>query len=242
MPQDRLRYLLLQARNPDDPMRGQEVACFAGVLGCDAEQIRPQDLILYPPSAHDVASADVVLLGGSGDHSVAAGGDWLPRALDCMRDLHHANKPTFASCWGFQAMARAMGGEVLTDPHRAELGTLQVRRTTAAAADPVFKELGSVFTAQMGHQDIVERLPENALLLASTDRVQNQAFTFADKAIYCTQFHPELNRRAFLERVRAYPSYVESIARMSYDEFERRCADTPESSQLLRRFIELVFG
>ena len=41
--------------------------------------------------------------------------DWLKASLETMRSLHDLAKPTFASCWGFQAMARAMGGEVIKD-------------------------------------------------------------------------------------------------------------------------------
>ena len=39
---------------------------------------------------------------------MARGGPWLPAALDAMVALHETGKPTFASCWGFQAMARAL--------------------------------------------------------------------------------------------------------------------------------------
>ena len=35
----RLRLLLLQIRNPGDPMREQEIDCFADAAGVDREQI-----------------------------------------------------------------------------------------------------------------------------------------------------------------------------------------------------------
>ncbi|MEX1026570.1 MAG: hypothetical protein WD049_00985, partial [Candidatus Paceibacterota bacterium] len=81
-----------------------------------------------------------------------------------------------------------------------------------------------------------------AILLASSKTVENQAFRFANKLIYCTQFHPELDRTAFLERVEAYPSYVELIAGVSLEDFSRiRCQDTPVAGSLLRRFLEHYF-
>jgi GMP synthase (glutamine-hydrolysing) len=94
----------------------------------------------------------------------------------------------------------------------------------------------------MGHQDIVDRLPADAVVLASTDRVQHQAFRFAGRPIYCTQFHPELNRPALLERVRAYPQYIERIAGITLEEFEQATAETPQSGSLLARFMQHVFG
>ena len=127
---ERLHYLLLQVRNADDPMREQEVRCFAEALRCDPSQIAVFDLLSGAPTPRQLRPYDVVLLGGSGDYSVAAGGPWLEAALDAMRELLDLGKPTFASCWGFQAMARALGGLVVTDLRRAEVGTVSIRLTT----------------------------------------------------------------------------------------------------------------
>ncbi len=238
----KIRYLLLQVRNADDPMRVQEIACFARALQCDAAQIGVFDLLSGVPTRTQLDRVDVVLLGGSGDYSVAHGGPWLPAALEAMRELYEWSKPTFASCWGFQAMAKALGGEVVTDLQRAELGTISMRLTDAGRADPVFSGLPSPFVAPIGHQDIVDSLPNDAVRLASTDRVENQAFCIIDKPIYCTQFHPELDRTALLERVAAYPEYVERICRQTLDEFAANCVEQLDTSTLLTRFVSYVFG
>jgi GMP synthase (glutamine-hydrolysing) len=238
----RVCYLLLQVRNPGDPMRDHEVRCFARALKCGPSQIRVFDLISGVPGKKLLDGVDVVLLGGSGDYSVAEGGPWLAAALEAMRELHDWGKPTFASCWGFQAMARALGGAVVTDLSRAELGTHLVRLSDAGQHDPVFAPLGEAFLAQMGHQDIVIQLPPDAVLLASTDRVANQAFCFPGKPIYCTQFHPELRREDLLLRLDAYPQYVECIAGTTVDEFAALCRDTPETESLLRRFVRHVLA
>lgn len=233
-------YLLLQVRNPDDPMLQQEVTCFSRALQSQRSQIAVHDLLAGAPSLTELHAADVVLLGGSGDYSVAEGGDWLEPALDAMRQLFHLSKPTFASCWGFQAMAKAMGGEVVTDQQRAELGSVEVRLTEQGRNDPLFAPLGDRFMAPMGHQDCVITLPPGATRLASSDKVDNQAFRFDGKPIYCTQFHPELNRAALIDRVRAYPQYVEKISGMPIEEFANQCRETPETDQLLSRFISQI--
>jgi GMP synthase (glutamine-hydrolysing) len=234
------RFLLLQARNPGDPMRSQEVRCFARALQCRIDQVQTYDLLAGVPSRRDLEGADIVLLGGSGDYSVAEGGPWLPRALAAMQELYEWSKPTFASCWGFQAIAKALGGEVVTDLARAELGTHDVQLTPEGQRDPLFAPLGKVFRAQMGHQDIVVRLPPRAVRLACSALVENQAFTFPDKPMYCTQFHPELNRNDVLERVEAYPQYIERVARVNIEEFIARVHDTPQTESLLPRFVQLV--
>ena len=237
-----LRYLLFQVRNPHDPMRGREIQSFAWALGCEANQIQAIDLMQHPPSRAQLSGIDVVLIGGSGDYSVPEGGPWLEGALDTMRELHATSKPTFASCWGFQAMAQALGGLVITDEDRAEIGTMPMHLTEAGISDAIFGPLGTPFLAHIGHHDTVERLPPDAILLASTDRVDNHAFRFRDKPIYCTQFHSELQLRYLVERLEAYPAYVEKIAGMPYNVFVRTLAETPESNGILARYAAHFFG
>jgi len=147
-------------------MRQQEVDCFCRILGCTPDQMTVHNLLNGAPSSTALDSATIVLLGGSGDYSAAGEGSWLERALDVLRQLYESSKPTFASCWGFQAMARAMGGRVIHDLTRAELGTLEIFHTQAAIEDPVFKTTPNPFLGQMGHEDLVEELPADTINLA----------------------------------------------------------------------------
>ena len=233
-----LRYLLLQVRNPGDPMSGHEVRCFARHLRCLESDIRVGDLISDPPGQAELDEVDVVLLGGSGDFSVVEGGPWLESALNVMRQLHELSKPTFASCWGFQAFSLALGGEVVTDLERAEVGTFDLTLTDEGQADPVFGPMGSPFAAQLGHQDIVDRLPEGAICLARSDRVGNQGFRFEGKPIYGSQFHPELDLSSLLDRLRTYPGYIKSITGLEYEAFVReRCRESIATEGMLERFV-----
>lgn len=237
---ENVRYLLLQVRNDDDPMVAQEIRCFARALHTVPEKISTISMLKAAPTLSQLQSIDVVLLGGSGHYSATGEAPWLDRTLDALRQLHAAAKPTFASCWGFQAFARALGGEVVHDLSRAELGTHAVRITDAGRADPIFGPFGGSLFGQMGHEDRVGRLPPDTTRLASTALVENQAYRFDGMPIYCTQFHPELNRDDLLARVRAYPSYVERIAGMTLEKFEAMCQDTPQTEALLLRFVELA--
>lgn len=236
------KFLLYQVRNPGDPMRGHEVRCFADKLGCPEENILVHDVLSGRPRKRLLDQVDAVLVGGSGDYSVAEGGEWLPMAMDEFCELYETGKPTFASCWGFQAFAKALGGSVVTDLKRAELGTRTFELTEAGKADAVFGPLGTPFRAQIGHQDIVDRLPDGALLLCSSQRVTNEAFTFPGKPIYGTQFHPELDVKDLITRVHAYPDYIRKITGLPLDEFQATCSATPDTARLLRRFVDRVLG
>jgi GMP synthase (glutamine-hydrolysing) len=245
-----LRYLLLQTRNPGDPMAAQEVRCFARALECEISAISVFDLIGSAPSLDTLEKVDMLLLGGSGHYSVATNvsnfnelgrprphSPWIERVLDTLREIHRIAKPTFASCWGFQAMARAMGGKCVNDVPNAEVGTIELQLTDAGRADPIFGGLPPKFAAQAGHEDHIIQLPPGADLLASSARVKEQAFCFSGRPIYCTQFHPELDRPAMLERLIAYPEYIARIARISFDDFVDNVGETPEANSLLRRFV-----
>jgi GMP synthase (glutamine-hydrolysing) len=240
MPSTGPRYLLLQGRLLEDPMRIQEIRCFTHALGCDEARITPLDLLRDRPSIDQLEAFDVVFIGGSGAYSIAGEEDWVEYVLETMRGLFDRQIPTFGSCWGFQVMARALGGTVVTDPERAELGTIPLTLTDAALQDPVFGGCTTPLLAQQGHQDIVTTLPPGAVLLASSRQVVNEAFCFTDRPIYCTQFHPELRRGDFLERCHAYPQYVNEIAGLPLDEFIKTVQETPQAHQLIRRFVDHV--
>jgi GMP synthase (glutamine-hydrolysing) len=190
-----------------------------------------------------------MLLGGSGHYSVAEEtslaeppDDWLQQALDVLRDLHARRRPTFASCWGFQAMARALGGRVIHDAERAEIGTHHLYLTLTGYDDPVFGPLGEAFLGQMGHEDHVLELPPGATLLASSYKITNQAYRLDGAPFYCTQFHPELNRAGLLRRLDAYPEYVRHLTGMSSDEFAATIRDSPDTEALLPRFVRHVLA
>lgn len=237
---DSIHYLLFQIRNPDDPMRSHEVDCFRRALHASPGQIEVVDLLTERPSDRHFHRRDVVLLGGSGHYSAAGDGEWLERALDVLREVHARRQPTFASCWGFQAMARAMGGQVIHDASRAEVGTHRLQLTSAGQDDPVFAPLGSEFFGQMGHEDCVVALPPDATLLASSGKVAHQAYRFEDAPIYCTQFHPELNRSDLIRRLEAYPEYIQHLTGLTAAEFADSVFDTPDTEALLTRFVRHV--
>lgn len=237
-----LNILLLQIRNPDDPMRFNEVAAFAGSVNYAPERITTIDLIHAPPSKEILNKADVVLIGGAGDYSVPEGGSWLAHALDAMRSLYAKRKPVFASCWGFQAVAASLGGSVISDPDLAELGTLKLSLTEDGVRDPVFGSLGVNFLAHVGHNDTVTQLPEGAIRLAGTSLVANHAFRMADAPMYCTQFHSELTRDSMVQRLLTYPQYTKEICGLPVNELIETLRETPGANNLIRKFLVHVFG
>ena len=138
-------------------------------------------------------------------------------------------------------MARAMGGSVVHDTVRAEVGSYEVSVTDAGKADPVFGPLGESFTAQIGHEDHVVELPAETTLLALSERA-NHAYRFEDAPIYCTQFHPELRAADLETRLRAYPRYVQLLTGKTFEEFALGLVEDARTEEILTRFVREVFG
>lgn len=235
-----MRFLLLQIRNQDDPMRQNERDAFARALGVESQAIQVLDVLgeAISPSALD--DTDIVLIGGSGNYSACGDEAWLDRTLEGLRLIYESHVPLFASCWGFQALARALGGKVEKDRARAEVGTHRLHLTDAGKSDPLFAGLPDPFSAQMGHEDHVVKLPPDAVLLASSARVENQAYTFRDRPIYATQFHTELVADDLLLRLQQYPEYVEFVTGRTFEHFRKQIYDTPACAGLIARFVGMV--
>lgn len=235
--------LLLQIRDRDDAMRAHEQACFAQHIGIAKDAIDTWNLLQGSPPQQRLLGAKAVLIGGSGDYSVVRGGPWLAASLDAMVRLVEAGIPTFASCWGFQAMSLALGGDVEHLPQRGHVGTVRMETTPMAAGDPVLGTLGDSFCAQFGHEDVVTRPPESASVMVRSQAGDCMAWRLGPAHIWGTQFHPELSDRDLLVRLRRYPKYVSDIIGMDLDEFEAtRVEPSPDADHLLRAFFDLVEG
>jgi GMP synthase (glutamine-hydrolysing) len=239
-----LRILLLQARNEDDPMRLAERQSFAEKTGLQLDQIVPHDLLAGPPGLAALETHDALMVGGSGDYYVSNRS--LPHfeaQMDFLREVVDRGHPMFASCFGFQILVAALGGEVTYDPESMEVGTYQLTVSEAGRVDPLMGRLPKVFDAQMGRKDRASRLPPGVVNLASSERNPYQALRVPDKPIWATQFHPELDLETNLER---FFRYLEGYAELLSLEEQRLAAEnfreSPHTEALLPGFLDLVFG
>ena len=97
--------------------------------------------------------------------------------------------PTLAVCYGAQLIAQEMGGLVSASNIR-EYGRANLFIKEKMT---LFYLTESQITIQvwMSHSDTIKKLPDNSLLLASSDDVENVAYRYLDN-VYCLQFHPEV--------------------------------------------------
>ena len=133
-----------------------------------------------------------IILSG-GPSSVYA--DGAPQAP---AELITAGVPTLGICYGFQAMAQALGGTVARTG-RSEFGRTPLTPVGSGVLD--FSASGSVW---MSHGDAVSAAPPGFAVTASTPDSPVAAFEDPSRGLYGVQFHPEVlhtaNGQEILER------------------------------------------
>ncbi len=123
-----------------------------------------------------------VILSGGPSSVYAEGAPQVDRAL------FDAGIPVFGICYGFQAMARALGGTV------ARTGLSEFGRTPVRIADPgrLLAGLPTSLNVWMSHGDSVTQAPDGFTALASTAGAPVAAFEDPGRALAGVQWHPEV--------------------------------------------------
>jgi len=231
------RPVLISLRDPDDPMAVQELRCFRETTGlAGLQKVHAADTAL---DDRLLAETSMFFFGGSGAYSVLDTHGWVRGMLDFLVRVVDARVPAWASCFGFQGLALALGGEVNRDDARQELGAFPIDLTPAAASDSLFSALPRTFPAQLGHHDHVDRLPAGVTLLATGRKVRHQAFKVDGAPFWASQFHPELRKHTTLERWNYYREHYagDPAEAAAIDRVMSESPDTPEAEVLLRRFV-----
>ena len=106
--------------------------------------------------------------------------------------------PTFGICYGFQAMAAALGGEV------RRTGLSEFGRTELRVTDPLsalFHGTPHDQSVWMSHGDAVHSAPDGFRVVAVTDGAPVAAFEDRTRRLAGVQFHPEVLHSEHGQRV-----------------------------------------
>ncbi|MFC7104453.1 glutamine-hydrolyzing GMP synthase [Nonomuraea rubra] len=147
-----------------------------------------------------------IILSGGPSSVYAEGAPPVPYGL------FSTGVPTFGICYGFQAMAQALGGEV------ARTGVAEYGGTALEVLDEgvIFAGLPASQTVWMSHGDSVAAAPEGFAVTASTRETPVAAFENVERGLYGVQFHPEVLHsehgqtvlKHFLEAAGCRPSWT----------------------------------
>ncbi len=161
--------------------RVREANCFSEVV--------PHSMPVEEMLAKDPAA--IVLSGGPSSVYEAGAPTLDPALLD-------AGVPVFGMCYGFQSMARALGGTV-ERTGLSEFGSTPAR---------VFDTESTLFNGQpaeqsvwMSHGDSVSRAPAGMKVTATTSGSPVAGFEDDERRLYGVQWHPEVMHSTFGQRV-----------------------------------------
>ncbi len=161
--------------------RVREANCFSEVV---PSSMSTEDMLAKDPAA-------IVLSGGPS--SVYEEG--APR-LDPA--LLQAGVPVFGMCYGFQAMALALGGQV------EKTGLSEFGATPATVLDTsstLFNGQPAEQSVWMSHGDSVAEAPAGMRVTATTSGAPVAGFEDDERHLYGVQWHPEVMHSTFGQRV-----------------------------------------
>lgn len=164
----------------------------------------------------DLTPYDMMLvMGGPQDTWEEDKYPWLMAEKAAIRRfVREMERPYLGLCLGHQLLADALGGEV-RKAAEAEVGVMTVSLTADGKADPLFAGLADPLTVLQWHGAEVARVPEAAVVLASSPKCAVQAFRYGHAA-YGIQCHVECEATTVTDWA-AIPAYARALERAMGD-------------------------
>lgn len=159
--------------------RIREVGVYCEIYSCDVDT-----------DAIASFSASGIILSGGPDSIIEGQGPAIPAAVFA------AQVPVLGICYGMQAMAQQLGGQVVNTGH-SEFGYASITVTDPChlfdgLADSMSADNAPLLDVWMSHGDRVEVLPEGFTRVASTSSAPIAAMADTQRKLYGIQFHPEV--------------------------------------------------
>jgi GMP synthase (glutamine-hydrolysing) len=238
-----VKPFLLLATRAEDEAADDEYAAMLRAGGLEERELDRVRLEAAPLPELDLDRyAGVVLGGGPFDSSdpedaKSANQRRVEAELRGLLDeLVARDFPFLGACYGVGTLGVHQGG-VVDRTYGAPVGAVPVTLTADGLADPMLAGIPETFEAFVGHKEACRVLPPTAALLASSPTCPVQMFRVRTN-LYATQFHPELDVRGIVTRVRIYqhagyfePDTLEALIA------ELRRAEVVHPPQVLANFV-----
>jgi len=177
----------------------EDLASFTSVLQAHDYQINYIDAADFASAPDDLSLIDalsddlLIILGGPISVNDKSMFPFLDVEIGLLKQRIAADKPTLGICLGAQLIASALGANVYPGKEK-EIGWYELS-LTAAGEQSALRYLNAKHCSMLHWHGETFDLPEKAILLASSEKYQNQAFSYGAN-ILALQFHPEITQRA----------------------------------------------
>jgi GMP synthase (glutamine-hydrolysing) len=145
----------------------------------------------------DVSRHDGFVITGS-RYSVYEDRPWIKELLELVREIYRREIRLVGVCFGHQAVALALGGEVGLNPKGWDMGLKELKLTEAAKGLPSFQRVSNPIRILVSHMDVVTRMPDQAVRLAYSERTEFEMFSLG-RSVLSLQGHPEYDREVIEE-------------------------------------------
>ena len=185
---------------------------------------------VFPP---DIAAFDGVMISGS-PASVHDPDPWVAQLFDLIRDIYARKIPMFGACFGHQAIAMALGGNVGPNPDGWVFG---LTHAEVVHKTNWMQDLPPTLKQYAAHIEQVTTLPKGATVVASNSACPIAGYHIGDR-VYATQNHPEMSADFIAALVAEYapklPADVAQTAKASIADV----ADTAIYAHSIALFFE----
>ena len=166
---------------------------------------------IFPSSVDDF---DGYLITGS-RHGVYEDLAFIAPLMDFIRECYDKNIPQVGICFGHQALAQALGGQVEKSAKGWGVG---IRKVNVGKTTNWMTKASDSLDLIYVHQDQVIALPSDATHLAGDEFCPNAAFAIDDK-VFSIQGHPEFDK-----------GYVHELLAIRGDDMGKDVAQTASQS------------
>ena len=236
-------FLLLATRGEDLAADG-EYEAFRRYGGLEPDQLHRVRLERDPLPPVNLDDYSGILVGGgpfnSSDPAERKGP--VQRRVEAelaalLDEIVARDFPFLGACYGVGTLG-AHQGAVIDGTYAEAPGPVIVELTPDAASDPLLAGLPRAFPAYVGHKEAVRKLPDHAVLLASSAACPVQMFRIKQN-LYATQFHPELDVIGMEQRIVIYRDYG-YFPSEDAELVIQRCVEVTvaEPMRIMRAFVE----
>ncbi len=242
---ERTRKILLVLTGDAVPdaaaLAGDFTAMFRAPFGEAGDELEPVDIRDRDEDAAplDVGDCAGVIMTGS---AAMVGDDapWMRFAVRQVQRWLDEEVPFLGVCFGHQILGLAVGADVGPNPRGREMGTVEVRKLSAARSDALFSAFPDPFEAQVSHRDAILDPGPRLTVLASAPHDPHHIVRYGESA-WGVQYHPEFSApvmRAYIEARRA--TLDDERGRGTADQRLAGVQDCKVAPQTLTAFADLA--
>ena len=220
----------------------EDLASFTSVLQAHDYQINyfeAADFVLTSDNLLpiDALSEDLlIILGGPISVTDTAMFPFIETEIKLLKQRIAADKPTLGICLGAQLIVSALGGNVYPGEEK-EIGWYDLNLTNAGEQSAL-RYLSAEHCSMLHWHGETFDLPDGAVLLASSEKYPNQAFSVGKNTL-ALQFHPEITQHGM---EKWFIGHIGEINQTKGISVQKLREDTRQNANQLEVQAELFFN